>query len=80
MSTLQVGNIHFESTANNRLQFDNLAKALTITSNTMTLLIGPAYAANVTINSTAIALNGANVMTTATTLKVYYANSTVAFP
>lgn len=63
MSTLQVSNVHLESTGNNRIQYDG--------SNTFTMVAGGANVA--TINSTSISvgvsttLNGANVVTVSDT-------------
>jgi hypothetical protein len=48
--------------------------------NATTHFISSNATTNTVISANQITLNGANVMTTATTLKVYYANGTQAFP
>jgi len=56
-----------------------VAVGANVTANATTMFVGNS-SVNTVITANQITLNGANVMTTATTLKVYYANNSQAFP
>lgn len=85
-NTLVGVNTSSQYTFSNTITFQNtitfssqLSVGSNVTANASTLFIGNSTV-NTSVTANQITLNGSNVVTTATALKVYYANGTQAFP
>lgn len=74
------GTLSGQLTFSNTITFSNTVSfGSNVTANASTIFVGNSTV-NTSVTANQITLNGSNVVTTATALKVYYANGTQAFP